>query len=200
MNTFFGIGSDRRYSDQLVELMSSADIPDRWRGTPIEQIIQALNFGYPLHPQLTPCVLIVSCMEFRFSLPIPANYGYVIRTPGGRLTDGELAVGYVLSKGVSNILLIAHNDCGMTHLTEQSAAIVRAFVGQGWPEASAANFVKAQIEKQGIVNELEAQENEYHRLKKLFKKVHVAPLFLTLEDKKVYLPRWYVEFIAADGH
>ena len=131
MNNFFGIGSDARYNDKLIEVMSSADIPARWRGTPIEEIIQALNFSYPLHPKAQPSVLIASCMEFRYALPIPANYAYVIRTPGGRLIGAELAVGYVLSRGVSDLLLIAHNDCGMTHLKERSASIVDAFVAQG---------------------------------------------------------------------
>ena len=199
MNNFVGINSDPRYKEKLVELISSADIPARWRGTPIEQIIQAQNFGYPLHPQPQPTVLIASCMEFRYALPVPANYAYVIRTPGGRLLGAELAIGYVLSRGVTNVLLIAHNDCGMTHLVERSAAIVDAFVAQGWSRPKAEQFVQAQIAKQGIHDELDALEQEYHRLKGLFKQVHVAPLFLTLSDRKVYIPRWYIDFIAFEA-
>ena len=132
MTTFIGIASDPRYKDKLVEMTSSADIPMRWRGTPIEHFIQAQNFGYPLHPQVQPQVLIVSCMEFRYSLPVPANYAYVIRTPGGRLIGSELAVGYALHRGVKNILLIAHDDCGMTHLVELGADIIKALIDQGW--------------------------------------------------------------------
>lgn len=195
MSGFLGIGSDPRYKDKLVELLSSAEIPARWSGTPIADIIQAQNFGYPLHPQPSPKVLIASCMEFRYALPVPSNYAYVIRTPGGRLIGAELAIGYVLSRGVSNILLIAHNDCGMTHLVERTPAIVNAFVDQGWERGKAEQFVREQIAQHGIVDELDALENEYHRLKKLFSQVHVAPLFLTLSDKKLYIPRWYMDFI-----
>lgn len=198
MNTFVGINSDPKYKDQLVEMISSSDIPARWHGTPIEHFIQAQNFGYPLHPQPRPQVLIVSCMEFRFSLPVPANYAYVIRTPGGRLIGAELAIGYVLYRGVTNILLIAHNDCGMTHLVELSSDIAKALTNQGWSSEMAENFVDKQTARLAVKDELESLEQEYHRLKRLFKNVHVAPLFLTLSDKRVYIPKWYQELISSE--
>jgi carbonic anhydrase len=198
MSTFVGINADLRYKDKLVELISSADIPARWRGTPIEHFIQAQNFGYPLHPQAHPQVLIVSCMEFRFSLPVPANYAYVIRTPGGRLIGAELAIGYVLHRGVTNILLIAHNDCGMTHLVELAPDIGKALMNQGWSAEVAEQFVRKHTAKLAVRDELEALEQEYHRLKRLFKKVHVAPLFLTLSDKRVYIPKWYQDYINSE--
>lgn len=190
--------SDFSYKEKLIEILSSADIPERWRSTPIEQFIQAQNLGYPLHPSTTPRVLISTCMEFRYSLPVPANYAYVIRTPGGRLLGSEFAVGYVLHKGVSCILLIAHNDCGMAHLPEHERGIKDAFVNQGWSKEEAGNFVDAEIAKRTVKDELEVLETEYHRLKRLFKRVHIAPLFLTLHDKRVHLPRWYHDFVARE--
>jgi len=199
MNNFIGIHSDPKYDHNLCELLSSVDIPARWRGTPIEQFIQAQNFGYPLHPQTRPQMLIASCMEFRYSMPVPAGYAYIIRTPGGRLIGSELAIGYVLTKGVTNILLIAHNDCGMTHLVEKGPEIIEAFVNQGWSRARAEQFVHEQTAKLAVKDELDALQQEYHRLKSLFKNVHVAPLFLTLSDKRVYIPRWYQEMIANES-
>lgn len=196
MLTFLGINADARFKGRLVEIVSSADIPPRWRGTPIEQFIQAQNLGYPLHPQPRPQVLIVTCMEYRYSMPVPSNYAYIIRTPGGRLLNSELAVGYVLSRGVTNILLIAHNDCGMTHLVEHCAEITDALVDQGWDREHTNKWVKTEIARLAVKDELEALEQEYHRLKSQFKKVHVAPLFLTLSDKRVYIPKWYHDFIS----
>jgi carbonic anhydrase len=176
-------------------MMSSVDIPQRWHGTPIEAFIQAQNFGYPLAPQAKPQVLISSCMEFRYALPVPSNYAYVIRTAGGRLIGAELAIAYAISRGVTNLLLIAHNDCGMTKLVEHKAEIIEAFVDQGWSHKQALNYFNSHEAKYAIRNELESLQVEYFRLKKLFKKIHVAPLFLTLSDKRVYLPRWYLELI-----
>ncbi len=199
MNNFIGIYSDPKYNQNLCELLTSVDIPARWRGTPIEQFIQAQNLGYPLHPQTRPQVLIASCMEFRYSMPVPAGYAYIIRTPGGRLIGSELAIGYALHKGVTNILLIAHDDCGMTHLVEKGPEIVEAFVEQGWGREQATQFVKEQTARLAVKDELDALQQEYLRLKSLFKKVHVAPLFLTLSDKRVYIPRWYQELIATEN-
>ena len=196
MQSFIGVHSDPKFKDKLVELLSSADIPARWIGTPIEQFVQAQNFGYPLHPQNRPQVLIVTCMEYRYSMPVPSNYAYIIRTPGGRLINQELALGYVMFRGVTNILLIAHDDCGMTHLVEHQCEIVNALVEQGWNRHKTQEWVKSEIAKLAVKDELDALEQEYHRLKSQFKNVHVAPLFLTLSDKRVYLPKWYHEFIS----
>jgi hypothetical protein len=186
---------DPKFRDRVVDMTSSVSIPDRWRGTPIEAFVQCQNFGYPLHPHETPQVLISACMEFRYALPVPANYAYVIRSAGGRLTGSELAVGYAISRGVKNLLLIAHNDCGMSKLLEHKPNIIEAFIQQGWSRASAEKYFETHEERYRIADELESLRIEYFRLKKLFQAIHVAPLFLTLADKRVYLPVWYQEYI-----
>lgn len=183
------------YREKLFEIRFSADIPKRWAGTPIEAFIQSQNFGYPLQPQPDPQCLIASCIEFRFALAVPAMYAYVIRSAGGRLIGSEFAVGYVLSRGVKFILLIAHNDCGMTKIAHHGPGIVEAFVAQGWDRARAEEYVASHAGRFAIKDELEGLEQEYHRLKRLLKNVHVAPLFLNLSDKHVHIPKWYHRFI-----
>ncbi len=89
---------------------------------------------------------------------------------------------------------MAHNDCGMAHLFEHSEKIVAALENQGWSRGRAEQFVKVQSAKLAVKSELDALEQEYHRLKSLFKNVHVAPFFLTLADKRLYIPRWYQLF------
>lgn len=188
-------GLSAEMSARLIEIESSVDIPERWHNTPIEKFIQAQNFGYPLVGSEQPQVLISTCIEFRYALPIPAKYAYVIRTAGGRLEGQEFAVGYVLTKGVRNILLIAHDDCGMTTVRQKIPHLVDAFVEQDWEREAAQKYVEHHAGVSGIDDELDSLETEYHRLKQLFPKVHVAPLFLTLVDKKVHVPKWYFEFL-----
>lgn len=186
------------YKEKLFEIRFSMDIPRRWLGTPIEAFIQSQNFGYPLEPHAEPQLLIASCIEFRFALAVPAMYAYVIRTAGGRLQGAEFALGYVLSKGVTNMLLIAHNDCGMTKVAQHRREIVDAFVGQGWKRELAEEYVNSHVDRFAIRDELEGLEQEYYRLKKLFKNVRVAPLFLDLSDRHVHIPKWYHELIQKD--
>lgn len=183
------------YREKLFELRFSMDIPRHWVGTPIESFIQSQNFGYPLEAHAEPQLLIASCIEFRFALAVPAMYAYVIRTAGGRLLGSEFAVGYVLSRGVKHLLLIAHNDCGMTKVAEHAPHIVDAFVKQGWKRSLAEEFVQSHASRFAIRDELEGLEQEYHRLKRLFKDVHVAPLFLNLSDRHVHIPKWYHEHL-----
>jgi hypothetical protein len=184
------------YRDKLFEIHFSMDIPRHWVGTPIEAFILSQNFGYPLEPHSEPQLLIASCIEFRFALDVPAMYAYVIRSAGGRLQGSEFAVGYVLSKGVKHLLLIAHNDCGMTKVAQHAPHIVEAFVEQGWSKERAEEFVRSHAGRFAIRDELEGLEQEYHRLKRLFKDVHVAPLFLNLADKHVHIPKWYHDHLA----
>jgi carbonic anhydrase len=188
-----------RYRDKLVEIGSSLDIPRRWAGTPIEAYIQAQNFGYPLTPHSEPQLLVCSCIEFRFALKVPAMYAYVIRSAGARLIGAEFAVGYVLSRGVKHILLIAHNDCGMAKIPHHRQAIIKAFVEQGWSNRSAQSFVDSKAKQFAIDDELEGLRQEYYRLKHLFKAVRVAPLFLDLTDGRVHIPSWYQQYIASEA-
>lgn len=183
------------YQERLFELRFSMDIPRHWVGTPIEAFIQSQNFGYPLEPHTEPQLLISACMEFRFALAIPANYAYVIRTAGGRLRGAEFAVGYVLSRGVKYLLLMSHNDCGMVKVAQHAPHIIEAFVKQGWSRARAEEYVQSRASYYALRDELEGLEQEYHRLKRLFKDVHVAPLFLNLSDRRVHIPRWYHEHL-----
>jgi len=122
-------------------------------------------------------------------------YAYVVRTAGARLNGSELVLGYALSRGVKHILLISHNDCGMTKIREHRRAIIQAFATQGWSYKSAEAFVNAKAKQFAIDDELEALKLEYHRLKRLLTAVHIAPLFLDLADGRVHIPKWYHEWI-----
>lgn len=75
--------------------------------------------------------------------------------------------------------------------------IVKAFIDQGWSQQEAESYVNQQAEMAAIGDELDALQTEYHRLKQMFNNIHVAPLFLTLNDKRVHLPKWYHDKITA---
>lgn len=187
------------HRERLLPISSSVDIPAKWHGTAIEQFIQAQNFGYPLQSKEEPQILISTCIEFRYALPVPAKFAYVIRTAGGRLIGQEFAVGYVLTKGVRSIVLIAHDDCGMAKVPHHKPSIIKAFIEQGWSPEEAHSYVEQQAQVAAIDDELNALQAEYYRLKDMFNNIHVAPLFLTLNDKRVHLPKWYHEKITANS-
>ena len=200
MDVFPNVKTDPRYENKLVEIHGTADIPRNWRGTPVEQFILSQNFGHPIAPCQTPQVLISTCIEFRYAMPVPSMYAYVIRRAGGRLVGSEFTIAYVLSRGVRHVILIGHNDCGMAKVGTVLADLVEAIVDQGWDRKRAEEFIHKYAPRYSVANELDALEQEFHRLRRIFKKLEVAPLFTSLFDKRLYVPRWYQDLVESGLH
>lgn len=184
---------DPRYSQRVVAIKSPEDIPEHWKATPVDSLIRAENFKQPITPGEAPQLLIAGCIEFRYALPIPSMYAYVIRRASGRLIGSEFSVAYVLSRGVKHIVLLGHNDCGMTKTRQAAAGMINALVEQGWQRERAEEYVSYQVGRYSIEDEIDALEREYYRLKRLFRQVAIAPLFVNLADTKLFIPKWYLE-------
>lgn len=184
---------DEKYQDTLLEIRSREDIPEAWQKTPIESFIMAQNFGWPIDSTGKVELLIATCIEFRYALPVPRMYAYVIRRASGRVIGSEFSVGYTLSQGVRYLVMIGHNDCGMSKVYEKAPSVVQAFVDQGWDRDIAEEYVTKQASRHAISDELEALRTEYIRLNQIFRKLVVAPLFVCLHDSRLYIPKWYTE-------
>lgn len=187
------VKADDKYRDHLIEIHSREDILETWRDTPIESFIMAQNFGWPIVSSGKVELLIATCIEFRYALPIPKMYAYVIRRASGRVIGSEFSVGYTLSQGVRYLILIGHNDCGMSKVYEKAPDVVRAFIDQGWAKDIAEQYVQKQAARHAINDELEALHQEYLRLNSVFRKLVIAPLFVCLHDSKLYIPKWLSE-------
>lgn len=192
------LANDARYAGRLSAMENYSDIPDAWRDTPIEKLIRAENFHEPIEASGTPELLICACIEFRYALPIPRMFAYVIRRASGRVIGSEFSLAYVFSKGVRHIALIGHNDCGMTKVLENKDALINALVEQGWHRDRADEYVSMQSVRYAIPDELDTLRKEYVRLMRLFRNVTIAPLFVCLSDTKLYVPTWYLEDASVD--
>lgn len=187
------ICDDERYQGRLQPISSRDDIPSEWRDSPIEKLIGSENFGTPIGECDKPELLIATCIEFRYALPIPRMFAYVIRRASGRLVGSEFSLAYILSAGVRHFALIGHNDCGMTKVLKKQNDLIAALTDQGWPQDRAEDFVRAQSERHMMNDEIDGLRREYIRLRRLFKKVTIAPMFVDLADTKLFIPTWYKE-------
>lgn len=79
------IEEDSRYAGKVEYIDSISKIPVEWQNTPIEKFIRAENFGEKIEGSGTPELLIAACIEFRYALPIPRMFAYVLRRASGRL-------------------------------------------------------------------------------------------------------------------
>ena len=200
MDALSPIQFDKKYNESLIEIRSKLDIPEEWQNTPIEAFIMSQNFGWPIQTSGTPELLIATCIEFRYALPVPRMYAYVIRRASGRVIGSEFSVGYTLAKGVKYFVIIGHNDCGMSKVHDMAPLVVDALVEQGWSRKMAEEYVKKHGSRHAIADELVALRDEYIRLRQIFRKLLIAPLFVSLYDSKLYLPKWYREVELQESH
>lgn len=183
------------FGSRISKLSDPESIPKEWKGTPIEELIGAHNFDKPIEPGETPRLLLVSCIEYRFSPQVPHSFAYVARKAGSRLIGEEFSVAYTVAKGVKHIALIGHNDCGMTKVNQSKPLLIDALVSQGWDKTAATLYVNANAPSHMIGDELESLEQEYLRLSALFKKVMIAPLFVSIASAHLHIPNWYAKYI-----
>lgn len=193
MNLPMSICDDERYKERLQPISSLQDIPSEWCNTPIEKLIRSENFGEKIQESTQPELLIATCIEFRYALPIPRMFAYVIRRASGRLVGSEFSIAYILSAGVRHFALIGHNDCGMTKVLKKQDALISALTDQGWPKDRAEDFVYSQSERHMMKDEIDGLRREYIRLRRLFKNVVIAPMFVDLADTRLFIPTWYKE-------
>jgi carbonic anhydrase len=188
------VTDDPRYKDKLIDIVRPDDVPPLWKGTPIEQLILSQNFHLPIAAtDGKPQLLIATCMEFRYALPIPRMYAYVMRRAGGRIIGSEFSVAYTLAKGVKYLALIGHNDCGMTKVWDAAPQMAKALVEYGWEQSLAEDFIERHADRYVVDDELDALKQEYYRLRGIFKGLTVAPLFVSLGDNKIHVPCWFID-------
>lgn len=180
---------------RLAPIQLKSDVPERWRKTPIESLILAHNFDEPIESQAQPKLIVATCIEYRFVPKIPSSFAYVIRRASGRLIGSEFSLAYVLAKGVKHMALVGHNDCGMTKVLEHKDAMIGALVEQGWHPERATEYINQQAGRYMIADEIDTLKQEYLRLKRLFSKMEIAPLFISLANGKLYIPNWYLQLL-----
>ena len=186
-----------KFGTRLMQIKEREDLPDNWLSTPIEDFVAAHNFEKPIKSSGVPKLLLVSCIEFRFVPEVPRNFSYVIRTAGGRVSHMpgfEFALAYILANGVRHIVTVGHNDCGMTKVNVFKPRLVAALIEQGWEEGQAHDFIEENAQRFEMSDEIDSLEFEFIRLKSLFKKVEIAPLFVSLASNRLHLPKWYARY------
>ncbi len=186
---------DPRLAGRLSPIEAPSDIPERWQGTPVETLILSQNFGAEITPSGFPELVIATCIEFRYQPRVPSEFAYIMRRASGRLNGSEFSLAYTMSKGVKHLALVGHNDCGMTKVAENKQAMINALVEQGWYKDRAEDYVTVNASRYAITDEIDSLKNEFFRLRRLFPKLEIAPLFISLATSKMYLPSWYFQML-----
>lgn len=173
----------------VVDIRSEADIPERWRATPIGALLRYHDLGAALPKRAEkPELLIGMCMDSRKHLRIPDNFAFILRTGGANMRLSEFRVSYAIAVGgVRAIALIGHTNCGMSGLSARRELFIAGLVEVGWSRAAAEEHFDRFAPQHEIGPEGDFMRSEARRLRALYPKVEVAPLLYRIEDNAVAL-------------
>ena len=174
--------------DGLININSVNEIPESYRGTPIEQLIEYHNLNKRFDSYSNARILIGMCMDNRKYLHIPDNFAFIIRTGGANLRYSEFKVSYAISVGgVRCIALIGHNNCGMVNLFSRKDQFVGGLINAaGWKKELAEDHFNHYAPMFEIGNEAEFTLSEVKRLRIRYPGIIVAPMLYRVEDNKLY--------------
>ncbi|MCK9574000.1 MAG: carbonic anhydrase [Candidatus Omnitrophica bacterium] len=166
-----------------------ADIPRKYKKTPIGLLLEYHNFGRAFDKYTQAQLLIGMCMDNRKHLRMPDNFAFIIRSGGGNLRYSEFKVSYAIAVGgISHIVLIGHNQCGMVNLAARKEQFIKGLVkNAGWRKKDAVDHFENYAMMFEIGNEVDFILSETKRLRVRYPKVSVAPMLYRIEDNRLYL-------------
>ena len=176
-------------NDKIRPVATEADIPDKLRGTAIEELLQYHNLGRDTTPVSAPRLLIGMCMDNRKHLRIPDNFAFILRAGGANLRPSEFKVSYAIAVGgVRAIAIIGHNNCGMVNLMSRSHLFIDGLVNNaGWDRQTAEDHFFHFAPLFEIGSEIDFTLSEVKRLRMRYPRVMVAPMLYRVEDNRLYL-------------
>ena len=178
--------------ERLSPVVSSDDIFNDYRDTPVGELLEYHNLGRPFDTSYDRARLLIGmCMDHRKHLRIPENFAYIIRAGGGNLRYSEFKVSFAVAiAGVRAIALIGHTNCGMVNLMARREQFIDGLVrNAGWERGRAEEHFMQFAPMFEIGNEVDFVLSEAVRLRQRYPKVLVAPMIYKVEDNLLYLVR-----------
>lgn len=174
--------------EKLIAITAPNDIPLKYRHTPIELLFEYHNLNRVPDTFNKAELLIGMCMDNRKHLHIPDNFAFIIRSGGANLRYSEFKVSYAIAIGnVNHIALIGHNHCGMVDLISRKDDFINGLVlTAGWEKEKAEEHFLHYAPMFEIGRETDFILSETKRLRLLYPKVIIAPLFYLVEDNQLY--------------
>jgi len=175
----------------FIEIRKDADIPERWRHTPIGALLRYHNLHAKLPDRAkAPELLIGMCMDSRKHLRIPDNFAFILRTGGANLQLAEFRVSYAIAVGhVRAIAVIGHTHCGMSRLRDRRGEFIDGLVHAGWTRAQAAEHFDRLAPSHEIGVPQDFIVAEARRLRALYPKIEVAPLMYRIKNNTIVVLR-----------
>jgi carbonic anhydrase len=169
---------------KLVPVGSRCDVFEKYRETPIADLLAFHNLGAPYRHYTRPQLLVGMCMDHRLRLRIPHNSAFVLRAGGANFRGLEFQISFAIAVGgVRAVCLIGHDECGMVGLALQRESFVEGLMeNAGWRREAAEKHFDALADRFEIADAAEFVLSEAERLRRQYPAVLVAPLLYSVGD------------------
>ena len=174
--------------DRLIPIQTIDDILPEYQETPIGLLLEFHNLNRPVESYEKAQLLIGMCMDNRKHLHIPDNFAFIIRSGGANLRYSEFKVSYAIAVGkIRHIVLIGHDNCGMVNLISRKDEFIAGLVETaGWdPKRAEDHFMHFEPMFE-IDDEVDFILAETKRLRILYPKITIVPMFYLVRDNKLY--------------
>jgi carbonic anhydrase len=174
--------------NQLLSIQTFDNILPEYRQTPVGLLLEYHNLNRSFDAYDKAQLLIGMCMDNRKHLHIPDNFAFIIRAGGANLRYSEFKVSYAIAVGqIKHIVLIGHDNCGMVNLISRRDEFVNGLVETaGWQQERAREHFTHFAPMFEIGNETDFILSEAKRLRKVYPKITIAPMFYKVNDNKLY--------------
>ncbi len=173
---------------RLVHVTDMTEIPERFRDTPVSDLILYHNAQLAQKNYTQAELLIGMCMDSRKTLNIPENFAFIMRSGGANVRYSEFNISYAIGVGgIDYIALMGHTQCGMVNLTERKQQFIQGLCDHaGWSITQAEEHFMQYSPLFEIGDEIDFILSETKRLALRYPKVKVAPLLYKVEDNLLY--------------
>lgn len=177
--------------NRLVRITASEDIFPEYQNTPVGLLLEYHNLDREFDTYIQAQLLVGMCMDHRKHLHIPDNFAFIIRSGGANLRYSEFKVSYAIAVGnVRYIVIIAHNNCGMVNLFARKNQFIDGLVEKaGWTRERAEEHFEHYSPVFEIENEIDFVLSEAKRLRLVYPRITVVPMYYKVEDNHLYLLR-----------
>jgi len=172
----------------LVPVLRKDDIPDCYKHTPLEKLLLYHNLNYPFGSYSNAEMLIVMCIDNRMQLHLPDNFSYIVRNGGAKINTVLFPLSFIVATtGAKTVAVIGHSDCRMRDLETHRLGFISGLTEQGWTKKRAENFFVEMKSSFAIKNVASSVLADTRTLRSRYSNLLVAPLYYSVEDKKLYL-------------
>lgn len=172
----------------LIPVLRKDTIPDCYKHTPIEKLLLYHNLNYPFGPYSNAEMLVLMCIDNRVKLHLPDNFSYIVRNGGAKINTVLFPLSFIVATtGVKTVAIIGHNDCRMMDLETHRLGFISGLTEQGWTKKRAENFFVKMESSFAIKDAASSVLADAGTLRSRYSNLLVAPLYYSVEDKKLYL-------------